>query len=283
MVMAKSFRGPECDRFALALVLELKRDYGLPAYILRSKDLSRIQNAAQPAAMNRAPTAPPENVRRYDEAIVLVGNARSIGERDKLCQRVKKIKPKCLEQMPKIWAKREGLSNAMGTTNPFSSAQSLFPSKHDPLIARMNDGPRSILQCPGRYSLQVADFSGRATFNVDGAQVLGDVALKNSPLQTAHEDAEKLANALANAEEIRRLGQPVYVYHDRTSSKVLIGAFNAPNDPNAVKLHDDLLRMAVEIMDTKYIDRKRPGRRRGIDKMIAPPNYLTDVDSIRQN
>src|SRR4051794_14934655 len=38
MVAAKTFRGPDADRYALALALELRRDYGLPAYILRSKD-----------------------------------------------------------------------------------------------------------------------------------------------------------------------------------------------------------------------------------------------------
>src|SRR5262249_13900631 len=38
MVMAKVFRGPDAERLALALCKELRQDFGLPAYILRSKE-----------------------------------------------------------------------------------------------------------------------------------------------------------------------------------------------------------------------------------------------------
>ena len=42
MVMARTFRGPEAEKFALALALELRNVHGLPAYILRNLDgLSR--------------------------------------------------------------------------------------------------------------------------------------------------------------------------------------------------------------------------------------------------
>src|SRR4029077_2807147 len=38
MVMAKTFRGPDAERWALALVLELRNEYQLPAWILRTRD-----------------------------------------------------------------------------------------------------------------------------------------------------------------------------------------------------------------------------------------------------
>ena len=38
MVMAKVFRGPDAEKMALALCMELRQDFGLPAYILRTKD-----------------------------------------------------------------------------------------------------------------------------------------------------------------------------------------------------------------------------------------------------
>ena len=44
MVLAKTFRGPDCDRMALALAKELRGKYGLPAYILRSKDFPGKSN-----------------------------------------------------------------------------------------------------------------------------------------------------------------------------------------------------------------------------------------------
>ena len=43
MVMAKVFRGPDAERMALALCKELRQDFGLPAYILRSKEFPMNQ------------------------------------------------------------------------------------------------------------------------------------------------------------------------------------------------------------------------------------------------
>ena len=33
-------------------------------------------------------------------------------------------------------------------------------------MVQMNSGLRSIVNCPGRYSLQVAEFSGRSTYQL---------------------------------------------------------------------------------------------------------------------
>src|SRR5205085_11155171 len=126
----------------------------------------------------------------------------------------------------------------------------------------------------GRYTLQSAEVSGRSTFNVTGAEkmvkMLGDEreVSKRSPLVTAADDAEKLADALSKAPEIQQTGYQPYVFHDRTSSKVMIGAFNSPDDPAAVRLRETLLRLAVPIMDTKDVKTGRALRKRGIDTMI---------------
>jgi hypothetical protein len=285
MVIAKSFRGPESARYALALALELRREYGLPAYVLRSKDFpghSNIRNVppTAPPGVNKPRLSDPERVRTYDEAVVMVGNEKTQKGASNLLHRVKKINPKCLKGVPSFWGHREGLRQALMTTNPFVPAQDLFPGKPpiDPIVKQMNQGPRSLFKCPGRYSLQVVEFSGRSSFNVNALQVIDqkslERSLRDSPLKTAHEDAERLANALAKAPEIKQLGQPVYVYHDRYASRVMIGSFNTPNDPTAVQVHDNLLKLAVSIMDTTK-------RKRGIDKMIAPAPYLTDLEPIK--
>jgi hypothetical protein len=288
MVMAKAFRGPDAERFALALAMELRSEYGLPAYILRLKDFPRnglIRNIPPqaPAGVDRVRLGRPERDRTLDEAAVLVGDEKTVKDQEVLWHRVKKIRPKCLDGLPKLYVWREGLSKATRTTNPFVPAQNLFPGKVvDPIVQRMNDGPHTIYNCPGRYSLQIAEFSGRATFNIQGAQQQGELGLRRSPLVTAHDDAERLASALMKAEEIKRLGQPVYVYHDRTSSRVLIGSFQSPSDPTAAQLRDSLLRVAVGIMDTKA-DKTHRARRRGIDTMIVPASVLTDLEPIKTN
>ena len=80
----------------------------------------------------------------------------------------------------------------------------------------MNQGSQSIANCPGRYSLQIAEFSGRSTFNDKDERFQGILNLKKSPLATAADDAEHLADRLAKDPDIQKLGQPIYVYHDRT-------------------------------------------------------------------
>lgn len=286
MVMAKSFRGPDAERFALALALELRHEYGLPAYILRSKDFpmhSNIRNVPPTADvfMKQAQLTDPEKTRTYDEAVVLVGNEKTLKGSEQLWHVVKKIKPKCLQDMPQIYAWRQGLSKALRTTNPYVPAQMLYPNKpvKDPLISQMNGGPFSVVKCSGHYSLQIAEFGGRATFNTQDPKFIGSSSLKGSPLATAHADAEKMAAALSKVPEIKQTGQPVFVYHDRSSSRVLIGSFSLANDPVAGQLRDHLLKVAVQIMDQKDVKTGRAvrGHDRGIDRMIVPANYLTDV------
>jgi hypothetical protein len=285
MVMAHTFRGPDSARYALALVLELRRDFGLPAWIFYQKVQPMRSNIR-----NVPPTAPdyvrapdlslPERVRIYDEAAVLVGNCRTLKESQELLNRVKKMHPKCIDGMPSIWPwrKGEGLSRAMRCTNPYVPAQYLYPSKTDPLIRQMNGGPHSIFHCPGRYTLQVAEFTGKSILEANGDKKLNlnqnpstlDRVLQQSPLAHAADDAEKLADSLAKVDEIQRTGYQPYVYHDRTSSKVTIGAFNSPNDPAANSLRQKLLEIAVDLTS----------KRKVTDVMIVPAPVLMDLKTL---
>ena len=76
---------------------------------------------------------------------------------------------------------------------------------------------------PGHYTIQVASFTGHSAYAITGQGMSEFHKIINphdSPLQTAHDDAEKLADRLSRSPEIKQLGQPVFVYHDRTSSRV---------------------------------------------------------------
>jgi hypothetical protein len=274
MVMAKTFRGPDAERWALALVLELRNEYQLPAWILRTRDFpmrSYIRDVP-PTAINevRKPyLTEPEKSRTHDEAVVLVGNEKTLKGSEELLHQVKKIKPKCLNEKPSIYHWREGLSKALRTTNPFVPAQELFPQKPDPFVMKLNGGAHSVFHCPGRYTLQVAEFGGRATF-LSNERTSKNPLDSDSPLERAFDDAEKLAETLAKDPDIRKTGALPYVYHNLTSSKVMIGAFNAPNDPGAAKLRDTLLKLAVPLSD-----KKKAGT------MIVPAPYLTDVEVLK--
>jgi len=282
MVHAHTFKGPNAEKAALALTMELRSQYHLPAYVFRPKDFpmrSMIRGVPPtvPRGVNRPALGFPEMERVKDEAAVLVGNERTLDDSEKLLHQVKKIRPVCMDNIPD-WhpgSKGKGLSRAIRTTNPYAPAEVLFPRKPDQMLVQINQGPHSIFTCPGRYSLQIAQFAGRS--NLGDAKVTQDrnfdslLELKRSPLATAHNDAEKLAASLARDKSVMQAGYVPYVYHDRFSSTVYIGAFNEPNEANAVKLREHLIKLATDLNNRKVTD-----------VMIVPATSLTDVTDMKR-
>ncbi len=267
MIHAYSFRGPWASRHAQALTIEL-RQMGWPAYVFPSRIQpggSNIRNIppTAPEYIKRGDLTPPESYRSYDEAAVLVGNFASIDDASKNLGKVKGLSPQHIDGPNSIWkaadprASRLGLKRATVTQNPLVAAQRLYPNtkdvvvkpgmtldpfimnasvvapKPDTFVKQMNEGDRSLLKCPGNFTLIVAEYGGRTTFNPADPRFKDDRYLKNSPLQTAHEDAEALADALAKSDLLKKAGHKVYVYHDRATSKVCVGSFQDEKDPAA--------------------------------------------------
>jgi hypothetical protein len=303
MVIAKTFKGPDAERYALALVLELRNDFGLPAFILRVKDfpMRSVMRDVPPLApeyVRKPRLTDPERKRSEDEAAVLIGNEKTLEGSVELLHRVKKLKPKCLEQMPTIfvWRTGKGLQNALRTTNPYVPVQNLYPGpRKDKLIVQMNAGPNTVMNCPGRYTLQVAEFGGRSIINpnLKEPRLMDASALKNSPLMTAMDDAEKLADKLNKDPELVRSGFRSYVFHDRTSSKVMVGSFETPNDPAAFKLREGLLTrrevttqekrsmgswIASSVLHITSDENTKIKEQKSLGSVIAPAPTLTDLE-----
>jgi hypothetical protein len=280
MVLARVFRGPDADRMALALVKELRAEYQLPAFILRTKEFPHksMIRGVPPTARSEVKMADigmPEKIRTFDEAAVLVGDEKTLADSEKLLHKVRKINPKCLEGMPKMFPWRTGLCYAVRTTNPYAPAQTLYQKTRDRLVVQMNSGLRSIINCPGKYSLQVAEFTGRSAYQFGGQELVANLpSVRTSPLRTAAADAEKMADQLAKDRDVARLGQPIFVYHDRNGSRVFIGSFSSERDPAAVQLRDALMKMAVPLADKKR-------SRAALDTMIVPAIALTDVGDLK--
>jgi hypothetical protein len=281
MVLARVFRGPDAERMALALVKELRVEYQLPAFILRTKDYpgKSMIRGVPPTARSEVKVPDigmPEKIRTFDEAAVLVGNEKTLVDSEKLLHRVRKINPKCLEAMPKLYFWRTGLAYAIRTTNPYTPSQTLYQQTKDKLVVQMNGGLRSIVHCPGNFSLQVAEFTGRSAYQFGGQEFTSQILpnVRTSPLRTAAADAEKMADKLSKDRDVARLGQPVYVYHDRNSSRVFIGSFSSERDPAAAQLREALMKLAVPLAD-----RKRSAS--ALDTMIVPAIALTDVGVIK--
>jgi hypothetical protein len=288
MVWAQVFRGPDAERMALALCKELRQDYKLPAYILRTKDFPmrsyiRGTPVQAPSGTMRSVIKQPEKIRTEDEAAVLVGDEKTEQATEKLLNEVRKIHPNCMQAMPQLFPWRQAnLGRAFRTTNPYVPVHWLYPRTPDRLVIRMNAGPKSIAHCPGQFTIQVAQFSGHSAYDLYGQGMKAFDKILNtreSPLQTAHDDAEKLADQLSRSPDVQRLGQPVFVYHDRTSSRVFVGSFSSAEDPNVAAVHEELLKVAGKLNTTKSKDwRGRPT----VDQMIVPASMLTKVNDLKQ-
>jgi hypothetical protein len=265
MVMARTFRGPDAVRYAQALVIELRNDFHLPAYIFYPKVQPRhslirgVPPTASPDTMT-AQLKSPEKYRTYDEAAVLVGDAKTMKDLAKLLRHVKSLHPKSIEALPNIFGikRNKGLKTAMGTTNPLVPAQYLYPESTDPVVARMNSGPHSIYNCQGNYTLQIGYFTGRSTIqsrtDPEDPSLFTNEKLKTSPLQSAGKDAELLAEKLAKTDDIRQAGYKVYTYHDRFASYVTIGDFKTDHDPAAEELRKKIYKLSIDLLKERKIE-----------------------------
>lgn len=294
MVVVHTFRGPQATKYALALTLELRDQFKIPAYVFHLKiqpggsNIRNVQPTAPPHVAN-ADISAPEKYRVYDEAAVLVGDCPTIDDAEKLLHRVKKLKPSTLDGLPTIWGHRkgQGLKWAMVTQNPLIPAQALYPGgrlpghgpaggpipakpgdtfdpfvaasafqqikKPDPLVERMNRGPNSVYKCPGPYTLPVAEFNGRSSDNAADPKFNNESFLRKSPLATAADDAERLAANLTRCKTLDPQIRP-YVYHDRFSSKVCLGAFSGPDDPRLARLRQQIPTIIGEMLSKRYTE-----------------------------
>ena len=144
--------------------------------------------------------------------------------------------------------------------------------------------------CPGPFTLQVAEFSGRTTTNPDDPRFKDDKFVGSSPLGTAFDDAEKLAENLQRHANLLG-GHKPYVYHDRTCSKVLVGSFKGPDDPALQQLVKRINDASLALMVDKKVGLKLPltavpvlcGTAEGAslrDNMIQQTSASTNVPDI---
>lgn len=251
LVMAATFSGNGAEEQARELALEFRQRYNLPAYHHEmSFDFSE-QSPGRGLDQYGAPVR-----RRYQredvrEHAVLVGDFPSIDdpEAQQLLQRIKKMRPAALDPerhkktaqtmaqvrrledavMEKLGKKRERgpMAQAFLVRNPLLPREYFVPQGVDPFVAKMNKGvEHSLLDCPGRYTVQVATFRGNTVLQTsaqsDDSSGFGWPRKKEArtPLVEAAENAHLLTA------ELRDHGWEAYEFHDRTESLVTIGSFD---------------------------------------------------------
>ena len=248
LVMACTFSGANAYEQAHDLALELRRDYKLPAYLYSKTFEHEVGDSGR--GVNQFGEPRELKYMKGDETTeiaVLVGDFPALEDdrSQKTLEKIKAASPKCLQLDPNrptarnlaSWRLFFGMAHDAGekkgpmwkafmVANPMLPKEYFAPSGLDKFIVELNqDSPYSLLKCPGKYTVQVAHFTGRV--EIDPAKVQdalngGDFGDK---LAEAGEKAEKLTKAL------REKGYEAYEFHDRYASIVTVGSFSSVGSP----------------------------------------------------
>jgi hypothetical protein len=252
MIMAATFAGKGGHEQARALVLQLRKEFKLPAYVhQKTFDYSDTVNGIGVDKYNRPKKMKHQRDVKAEEIAVLVGNYPAVddaqAQRD--LDKVKQIYPDALRpnqagrsnQQLAWWhnlqrrvarmngsQERKGpMGRAFVTTNPLLPPQFFASRGVDRMVEDMNRGVKhSLLDCKGKYSVLVATFKGNVIIDQSKIERIerGEIDPKND-LVAAAEKAHKVCEAL------REKGYEAYEFHDRAASLVTVGSFDSLGTP----------------------------------------------------
>ena len=247
LVMATSFSGENGKQQAEELVQELRGKFRLPAYYYGMTFEMEEANPGRGINDYGAPIKRKYN--RGDSVVehaVLVGEFPTVDdpEAQKLLKQIKTITPETLKieegeentqslagvrqfqnaVLEKISPsrKRGPMGHAFLTRNPILPKEYFVPQGVEAEIAKWNEGLEySLMKCPGKYSIRVATFRGRISFQTEKEDTTNQPrkAKEKDPLVEAAHNAHTVAVAL------RAKGWEAYEFHDRHESYVTVGSF----------------------------------------------------------
>jgi len=296
VVMAMTFSGPYADDQARELVHELRSRYKLAAYTHRmhfdhTKDEAGKSGKASPRKVRY-------RLNEMNEIAVLVGDYPSVDDRaaQKTLEKLKFAQPECLDLekrakegkpdsrtlgrlrmiqqavLPESSArkKRGPMGNAFITTNPLLPDEYFVPKGVDKLVLEMNAPVKfSLLDCPGKYTVKVATFTGRVVID---QKLIEQIEKKGKVFDSQLADAADKAHRLTMA--LRQKGYEAYEFHDRYASMVTIGSFNSVGTPRAdgkIEINPQ----AHAIMQTFGADRKTvPGQ---VAAQVGNPKFEAGI------
>ena len=263
LVLATTFRGDGAREDARSLVQEFRRDQKLKAYTLeKSFDYTGKQRG-----LGLNPDGTPKKMRFANseevvEVAVLVGDFASFDDSrgQKMLAKIKGLHPKSLSgdsgksQSFSDFRKMIGLDRnaakgpmhlAFVIPNPLLPEDFFTRQQVDKFVIEMNaDVTHSLLDCPGRYTVRVATFTGAGTFDQKAIEGGDDGVKLESRLVEAAEKAHRLTKAL------RRGGWQAWEFHDRESSIVCVGTLQqlaSPGPNGAPVMNPEITRIVREL------------------------------------
>jgi hypothetical protein len=139
--------------------------------------------------------------------------------------------------------KKGPMGHAFVSTNPMLPADYYVPKGLDPLVIKANEGvEHSLLDCPGKYTVQVAHFTGKVILKQNEIAAIENGKQMDSQLAKAAYMANKLTEAL------RMKGYEAYEFHDRYASIVTVGSFDSigQKGPNGVIEMDPRVKATID-------------------------------------
>lgn len=290
LVLATTFRGETARADARALAHELRTRHKLRAYTHEKA----FDFTGEQRGIGFNPDGTPKRMRYANaaevvEVAVLVGDFASFEDPrgQKLLRQIKQLRPESLggghaksrllsdflqanRQHAGAAAEKPPLAAAMLIPNPLLPADYFARQTVDEFVIAMNaDVAHSLLDCPGRYTVRVATFTGSGTFEtgsgsgsspepaggfVDMNRFLA--VLKGSGWQDPRlegiEQESRLVEAAARAhrltEALRRAGWQAWEFHDRDSSIVCVGSLEqlaVPGEDGRPVPHPEITRIAT--------------------------------------
>lgn len=252
MIMACSFSGETADQQARDLVHELRKKHRLPAYVYKKRfDFGKIEAKGVDRFNRPVKMKYQRGLDQAEETAVLVGNYRAIDEPEgqEVLQKIKSLQPASLKTeegkkptrsvagwrsvqqtlMPdNSELKKLGpMSHAFLTTNPLLPKGYFAPKGISREVAQMNESvEHSLLDCPGRYTVRIAHFTGNATID---QREIREIAAGTKELKSQLAEAAMKAHLLTKA--MRKAGLEAYEFHDARSSIVTVGSFESVGTP----------------------------------------------------
>ena len=323
LVLAATFRGAAAREDARRLVQELRRTNKIPAYT-HEKEFD-YTGKQQGVGFNRDGT--PKKMRHQHaeqvvEIAVLVGDFASPEEdrAQKMLQRIKTLQPESLggkgaksglvseflSVNPRLatnaTAARGPLRAAMMIRNPLLKEEYFRRHEVDDFVLRMNaDVTHSLLDCPARYSVRVATFTGSSvigraaaagqldsgrTVNVEELSgAMRSLGWLNASVRPKSDRDQSLVEAFDKShrlcEALRRQGIEAWEFHDRDSSIVCVGSISqlAVQQPDGTTVVNPEIARILTSLGPRPVRIPLPDGTEGVQ--LQPPiidGILLDVD-----
>jgi hypothetical protein len=272
LILAATFSGEGAEKQANELVIELRREFKVPAYRhAMTWDLTGSVQGRGVDAYGRPKVMKHALDKQREEIAVLIGDFATLD--DTLAQatldKVRYMKPQCLDPeyiteqgrknsrtfagwryaLYNVYSKdaerkqRGPMAKAFLVTNPLIPQEYFRPKGIDPFVERLNAPlPNSLLNCPGRYTIKIATFTGTSVMLPKDIEKIerGEKSIGNR-LEQAAMQAHKLA---AGLREIK--GWEAYEFHDESQSIVTVGSFDSlgvQRPDGTIEYHHDVLKI----------------------------------------